>query len=216
MQNTRQDDGVTQGAREAIAATRSVLNDMQDLLVDDSQKEAVERFLTDGALALADHMAKLNAVAQEMEAAQEQLNAERGRSDKKLRQFLTILQGIDPETAERVREQVVGRIFSKEEAEDTNGHAEELGGMSIREAALTVLRRVKRPMFTAELVEALGKGGRELTGVSSSVLSAALSTGLAKDQFVAHKEQNKNKWSLTEWGETPDDDLGTYDDDLGI
>jgi len=76
--------------------------------------------------------------------------------------------------------------------------------MSIREACFTILKSERRPMLSSELVEALRKGGRPIEGDSSSVLSAALSTGIAKEQFVAKKERNKNVWSLAEWGEGDD------------
>jgi len=205
MNSEAHDEVLLDQIRQSLAATRDTLA-MEDLPIDEDEKRAVEQFLTTGAIALGERMAVLNKTAESLNLAHDRLEARRGAVDKKLRQLLTLLQGIDPETAERTREEVVSRIYASRVEQPSKARLD-LTGMSIREACLAVLQAERRPMLSSELVEALREGGRPIEGDSSSVLSAALSTGMAKEQFVAKKVRNKNVWSLVEWTEEDGEEI---------
>lgn len=194
-------DALIREIRDSVAAAENIL-DIDDLPVSPSQKQIVEEFLATGAVRIADRLGQLNAAVQNIEELGERLDAERTKADRRLRQLLVLLQGVDVEAAREAERAVIDRLRARQRRLDAGPHeALDLSGKSIREAALHVLRRSKRPMYTAELVEALAAAGRPIEGNSSSILSASLSTGLAQTQFRAAKARGRNRWSLTEWEE---------------
>lgn len=72
----------------------------------------------------------------------------------------------------------------------------EFAGKSTREAALSILRQAKRPLFTKEIARILQAGGKKFRNDPSSTVSGTLNQA---EEFVAIEAGGKNKWKLKEW-----------------
>lgn len=175
-----------------------LLSEKWDPVFNKDRIELVKEYLSDSTLACTTRLGNIAALIKEITRVREQLQEERDTVAQRRHLFFNALHQMDKEFTDKLLERIKAI-----ESGHPSAVGQEFSDMSVREAAKLILERAGHPLQSADIVKALLEGGKKLADNASSIVSAALRTGSAVDEFVAIKEPGeKLRWALKKWAQS--------------